>query len=140
MEFFRNDMKTRVRAIIVQDGYLLLIHRVKNGKEYWVFPGGGLEDSDLAPQSGLKRECQEELGVYVSVDSIFTEQVFETQIEIFYICSIISGEIGTGQGPESRCDPRLSGTYELQWILISDLDKKNVQPVEVRDKISISFG
>lgn len=129
------DTKIKVRAIIIKDGRLLLIRRVKDNKEYWVFPGGGLEEFDLTPDAGLERECKEELGVDVSVAAIFTEQVFGTYREIFYICTILRGKIGTGKGPEFTGDPKLVGTYEPEWIPIFDLSKKNVQPVEVRDRV-----
>ena len=34
----------RVTGVVFNDGNekLLLIHRLKNGDEYWVFPGGGV--------------------------------------------------------------------------------------------------
>ena len=70
-------MNTRVCAIIVQGQTLLLIHRVKGGREYWVFPGGGLEEADGSPENGLQRECLEELGVEVEVGLLFAEDVFD---------------------------------------------------------------
>lgn len=133
-------MKKRVRAVIVQNGFVLLIHRVKPGREYWVFPGGGLEETDGTPQDGLKRECLEELGVHVEVGDLFAEGGYDSssgkQIELFYHCRIAGGEIGIGTGPEFTRDLGQSGTYEPQWISISDLAGKNVQPTVVRDNVA----
>lgn len=133
-------MKKRVRAVIMQNNSVLLIHRVKADREYWVFPGGGLEETDTSPQDGLKRECLEELGVRVEVGDLFIEETHdssqEKQTELFYRCRIIGGEIGTGTGPEFARDSKQSGTYEPQWIPISDLANKNVQPPAVRDKVT----
>ena len=39
-------VKDRVSAIIINDGKILLIHRFRDGKEYWVLPGGGVEQSE----------------------------------------------------------------------------------------------
>jgi 8-oxo-dGTP pyrophosphatase MutT (NUDIX family) len=128
-------MKKRVRAVIIKDGLLLLIHRIKQGKKYWVFPGGGLEDFDASPQKGLERECFEELGVKVEVNDLFMEKPEENQVESFYNCKIISGELGTGKGPEFTSDPNQSGIYEIQKVPISSLSGKNVYPPDVRDKI-----
>src|SRR3989344_5924029 len=59
-------MIDRVRSVIVKEEKLLLIERVKSGKEtYYVFPGGGVERSDSNPEEALKRECREELGLEV---------------------------------------------------------------------------
>lgn len=131
-------MKKRVRAIIIQDNALLLIHRIKAGADYWVFPGGGLEDSDTSPQTGLQRECLEELGVIVAVKDLFMEiqsGVMTDELEMFYWCRIISGEIGTGAGPELTRDPAQRGTYAIEWIHLAKVAELNVYPTTVRDKL-----
>ena len=133
------NMKTRVRALIVQEAKILLIHRIKGGQEYWVFPGGGLEEGDSTPQQGLVRECLEELGVTVKVGTQFAERPSgsgaESQVERFYICSIVAGEVGPAKGPESGRDPRVYGTYQNEWVPLTELAVKNVQPNEIRDKV-----
>lgn len=133
-------MKKRVRAIIIDKDSLVLIHRIKAGREYWVFPGGGIEKSDTSLQTGLKRECREELGVEVEVDGLFMERPSDSpetdQIEYFYFCHIVSGELGTGSGPEFTRDPEISGTYEIQKVPCSDLLRKNVYPMDVRNRIA----
>lgn len=132
-------MKKRVRAIIVQNRSILLMHRIKQDREYWVFPGGGLEETDLSPEEGLKRECFEELGVKVEVGNFFTEEEYgpseERQVELFYCCEIINGVVGLGKGPEFTRDSKQFGVYDPQWVPISDLTNKNVQPTPVRDKV-----
>ncbi len=136
-------MKKRVRAIIITTDSILLMHRVKPDREYWVFPGGGLEETDSSPQEGLKRECMEELGVEVAVGNLFAEERLDSpqgeQAEYFYRCRIVSGEVGTGEGPEFSRDPMKSGTYDPQWIPIRSLPGKNVQPTTVRDKLISAY-
>lgn len=53
-----NSKRIRAVAIIVNDGKVLLMHRINNGKEYHVFPGGGVENSETVEQAVL-REVQE---------------------------------------------------------------------------------
>lgn len=131
----------RVRAIIIKDGKVLLMHRVKNGLEYWAFPGGAIDETDRTPEEALKRECLEELGVEVEVLDFFMETKSRAptalgEIEHFYNCKIISGIVGTGTGPEfSGRDIDKYGTYEVEWLLLNTIKDKNVWPIEVRDKI-----
>lgn len=135
------NLSSRVRAIIIENNKVLLIHRVKNGNEYWAFPGGGVEEIDKTLDDALKRECLEELGVMVSVDKLFMEKPSLApnaigQIEYFYQCKILSGEVGTGTGPEfSDRDIEKYGTYRVEWLPLSEIKDKNVYPLELRDKL-----
>ncbi len=38
-------MKSRVRAVIIENGKLLTIKRTKSNLVYWVIPGGGVEEN-----------------------------------------------------------------------------------------------
>lgn len=55
----------RSSAIIIKDNKILLIHRKKEGKEYWVFPGGGVEEGETHEETIL-REVREETGLQAS--------------------------------------------------------------------------
>lgn len=132
-------MKKRVRAVIVQGKSVLLIRRIKADKEYWVFPGGGVEELDVSPKAALVRECKEELGVDVNVGELLTEEILHSpagdQSESFFICKILSGVVGTGDGPEFNRDSKLSGTYRPEWVPLVAFPAMNVMPIEARDKV-----
>lgn len=136
-EYIKNQNK-RVRAVIVKDNKVLLMHRIKQGHEYWVFPGGGIDKEDKSLEDGLKRECKEELGVEVEIKDLYFKEfdTFSNQIQYYHICKITNGELGTGNGPEwTNRDIDKYGTYEIVWIPISELKDKTVYPFKVRDKI-----
>jgi len=132
-------MRSVVRAIIIKDDSLLVIKRVKNNETYWVFPGGGVEDGE-DQMGALKRECKEELGVVVEVFEImfeypFINKEFGEQHEYFYRCDIISGKIGTGDGPEYNNDSKYNGTYEPCWIKLNEVSNVDLRPLEIKDNI-----
>src|SRR5680860_1421288 len=93
-------MKSRVRAVIIKDGKILLIKRTKPGLVYWVIPGGGVEAGETN-EDALIRECKEELGISIKIKElimdIFSEKE-ETvgQKEYFYLVDILAGTIGSG--------------------------------------------
>jgi len=132
-------MKERVRAIIKNGNAILLIHRIKKGREYWVFPGGGVENNDKNKETALVRECREELGVEVQVGDLFTQYELgesdEKQCECFYFCEIIGGILGTGSGPEFQNDINYEGMYTLEWVPLNDFLLKSIQPEEVKKKL-----
>jgi 8-oxo-dGTP pyrophosphatase MutT (NUDIX family) len=129
-------MKKRVRAIIKEGDKILLIRRIKKGREYWVFPGGGVEKTDTDHKSALIRECDEELGVEVRVGGLVTTYEFgeagKEQCEYFYSCEITGGELGTGSGPEFQEGTHYEGIYALEWVPLKDFSSTNVQPEEVK--------
>lgn len=132
-------MTERARAIIKKDNEILLIHRIKKGREYWVFPGGGIEESDKNNEAALTRECKEELGVDVLVGDLFTTSslgdVGKEQLEHFYYCEITGGKLGTGTGPEFQEGTNYEGMYSLEWVSLSNFSSKNIQPENVKKKL-----
>jgi ADP-ribose pyrophosphatase YjhB (NUDIX family) len=51
-------MNQRVRGIIIENGKIVLIERVKGDKTYYIFPGGGVEEGETILQA-LHREMKE---------------------------------------------------------------------------------
>src|SRR3990167_8923570 len=128
-------MIDRVRSVIVKEEKVLLIERVKSGKEtYYVFPGGGVERSDSNPEEALKRECREELGLEVQIEQEVCRTEFNGQVEAFYRCRIISGEVSRDiGGPESSRTIALSGSYQIVWKDLADVGNLNIQPQKVKN-------
>jgi len=132
-------IKERARAIIIDHGKILLINRIKGDDFYWVIPGGGVEFGESHEQA-VKRECLEELGVKIEVQKLFLQrpsdkQETKGQQEFFYLCNIIDGKIGTGQGPEFQAGTQYGGAYRIKWVDLKDLPEINLKPEEVKCKI-----
>jgi len=139
MANFSKKITERVRAIIIEQDKILLINRIKGNDSYWVIPGGAVESHESHEQA-VKRECLEELGVEIEVQKLFLQrlgdkQEIEGQQEFFYLCSIVDGQIGTGQGPEFQTGTQYKGEYRIRWADLKDLPKINLKPEEVKNKI-----
>ena len=68
--------RIRVAGLIEMEGGYALMHRMnvkpsdnpnKPHGEYYVFPGGGLEEDDASLEAGVAREVLEEFGIEVEV-------------------------------------------------------------------------
>ncbi|MFA5069998.1 MAG: NUDIX domain-containing protein [Patescibacteria group bacterium] len=133
-----------VKAIIIENNKILLLKRNREGRIYWVFPGGQVESGETDEQA-LKREVKEEVGVDVSVGKLIFQTKYKLpkketkEDEYFYLCRYIGGEIGTGQGPEYQPNSGYVGTYEPQWVAIKDLRKMKVLPEEVKNLVPEKF-
>jgi 8-oxo-dGTP diphosphatase len=57
------NIRVRAQAVILdEENRILLVNHVKDGKEYFVLPGGGVEFGETAEES-LLRELKEELDI-----------------------------------------------------------------------------
>jgi 8-oxo-dGTP diphosphatase len=135
-------MKERVRAIIINNDKIILIKRVKSEGVYFVFPGGGVEDGENKTEA-LLREVREELGLDVVIRELVSslrldKDKFE-QIEYFYLCDVISGTLGTGDGPEFQNNSSYEGSHEVLEISIANLKELNLFPLEIRDLVFERF-
>ena len=63
------QIRIRVAGILVKDGQVLLVRHEKQGRTYWLLPGGGVEFGETAGEA-LVREFQEEVGLYIEVGKL----------------------------------------------------------------------
>ncbi|MBM3255968.1 MAG: NUDIX domain-containing protein [Candidatus Moranbacteria bacterium] len=108
-------MKKRVRAIIFADDRIILMRREKAGREYFVFPGGLVEEGE-SKEEALRRECREELGIEIRAVRLIKKQDLtlyaDKQREYFYLCEKTGGVLGTGDGPEYQDEKGYWGAHE----------------------------
>jgi 8-oxo-dGTP pyrophosphatase MutT (NUDIX family) len=82
-------MNKAVRAIVVEDGKILLMHRNKYGSQYYTLVGGRIGAGETHEQA-LVREVMEETGLQVTAARpVFTEDHPEPYNEqTIYLCEI----------------------------------------------------
>lgn len=138
----KQKMRNRAGGLLIENGKVLLMHRIKNVNgvinEYYVVPGGGMEEGETLEEA-TKRELNEEIGIEVELieDEPFFTLEQEQGNQYFSLINKISGEIGTGNGPEFN-DPNYAnrGLYAAEMISIKDIveGKVNMVPQEIKEK------
>lgn len=146
-----------VRGVVKIDGKLLLLHRIKHGEEYWVVPGGGVEQGESYEET-VVREMEEEVGIvvkplkelvrvefgdveeYLGNRKIIDEKAIATiylpgwsAMDIFYLCEYVSGEVGSGTGVEFAERSSVDNFYEIQAISAEELHSINIKPAEIKE-------
>jgi ADP-ribose pyrophosphatase YjhB (NUDIX family) len=140
-------MRIRVAGLVEIENGFALMHR-KNVKktenlnkpygEYYVFPGGGLEECDKSLEDGAKREILEEFGIEVEVkEQICFRKINDEDEEYLFLCEYKSGKFGTGTGPEFSGDPKYADRGEYIPTIVSKEEFKNLRivPEEFKEKI-----
>lgn len=131
---------TRSAAILIKNNAVALIKRQREGRTYYVFPGGSVEPVET-PEQAVIREVQEELGLEVSIDRLVARVYYERDHirrtnQYYYLVRITGGTFGTGGGPEMQgLYPPESGTYKPVWMPIRQLIREVVYPIQVAQLI-----
>lgn len=118
-------MRTRAGIILIEDGKVALIERHRGGLDYFVFPGGGV-DEDETPEQAAIREAMEELGVEVVIRRKVAVIHFDQSTQVYFLVERIGGEFGSGTGEEfTNADPDdpQEGIYIPIWMPVDELSK-----------------
>ncbi len=138
-----SGMGTTVTAAIVEGGRVALIRRVREGRTYYVFPGGGVEAGETAEAAAI-REAHEELGVDVELDGLLHAEVFEGTEFLYFAATIVGGEFGTGRWPDHAHRPAQlrarRGTYEAVWVSRAELERHDVRPRALAERLAADGG
>lgn len=120
-------MRHRAGIILIENGQVALIERHRQGRHYFAFPGGGIDDNETPEQTAI-RESKEELGIEVKLKRKVAEYVFRGYRQYYFLAEVTGGEFGTGSGEEYRDYDPIHGTFEPIWMPLEDVTVKNVLP------------
>ena len=131
-------MRQPIRAvgIVIKDKSLLLMHRINQGKEYYVFPGGGVEENETIEEA-ITRELREETSVEVNnLRLLYHHHIIgdaNDSDQYFYLCDYVSGVPKLSEGNELAENRAGTDFYEPLWYPISKLSQTLLYPLEIRD-------
>ena len=121
----------RAVGIIIHDSKVLLIRRCHDGRQYSIFPGGGVESDETVEQAVI-RELMEETHISVSIKRLLYHlDLIGDSDQFFYECSYLAG-VPTLGGEELE-ETKRGDIHEPMWVPISDLPELTLFPLEVRD-------
>lgn len=115
-------MPMRASAVILQGGKILLMHRIKLDRDYFVLPGGTVEEGETVEEA-VVREAKEETGFDVAIKEPLGEIYDERNEKMHHLFSveILSGTLELGS-PEKERNCKGNG-YCLEWHFLETLSK-----------------
>lgn len=124
----------RAGAFIIDNEKILLIHRFFQGREYYVIPGGGVEEGETIEEAAI-REIKEETNLDAKLNKHVFEfyNEFDKRVNHFFLVTEFTGTPELG-GPEAKRNSE-EDTYILEWHNLSELEKINLVPKIVQEKL-----
>lgn len=121
------------RAIIIEDGKLLAMFRrkIKNDgsvKEYYVIPGGGLEEGETLEENVI-RELKEEFNVDIEIIKFLGTEEYEDTIANYFLCKIVNGTPKLGGEELERMTSQ--NYYEIRYINLNDIDNYDINAKDI---------
>ncbi len=135
-------IRNSARAIIIENGKVLLTKNSDASGYFYLFPGGGQEPGEELREAVI-RECIEEIGKEVNVGELmfvreyigknheFAEWDYDFhQIEFYFSCTLEStdGLMVNGNNPDSN-------QVAVKWIDIDALENIRLYPKTLGEKI-----
>lgn len=128
-------MEKRVssRAIIIDDNKLLTMFRrkIKNDgsiKEYYVIPGGGLEEGETLEENVI-RELKEEFNVDIEIIKFLGTEEYEDTIANYFLCKIVNGIPKLGGEELERMTSQ--NYYEIKYIDLREIDCYDINAKDI---------
>jgi 8-oxo-dGTP pyrophosphatase MutT (NUDIX family) len=133
---------TRVAVIVIKNNQILLIHRFRKGKDFWVIPGGSVEEGESLEEAG-KREIKEETNLDVEIGEKLWEYENDyygdgIRKEYYFLAKNFSdGEVRmTGEELERASE---QNQFHPEWVSLAKIKDLNLKPEFAKEKILLSF-
>lgn len=131
------NMRRAVRAIVIKENNLLVMHRNKFGVQYDTLPGGRVEINESL-QEALFRELEEETTLVIDNPRlIFIEHAgLPYGDQYIFLCEYISGEPQLDANSDEAVIDRLGeNLYQPAWLPLNVLSEKPFVSEQLKNKI-----
>lgn len=134
---YNDGMRRAVRAIIIKDDKLLVMHRNKFGTEYDTLPGGNIEIGET-PEQALYREVAEETMVQFSDPRLVfiehSDPIYGDQY--VFLCTYVSGEPQLHpESEETHINKMGENLYDPKWLSLTELQQAPFLSDALRNQI-----
>lgn len=126
-------MGKRAVSIIIKDSRILLMHRIKNGQEYFVFPGGGVKEGEIIEKAAA-REIKEEFDLDIKIEKFLFKIKNKDRYEFYFLVKDFSGTPKISGEEKERMNKK--NQYMPVWKNLKEIESlNNLYPLKVKLKI-----
>ncbi|HSX01282.1 MAG TPA: NUDIX domain-containing protein [Candidatus Saccharimonas sp.] len=134
-------VKTRAAVAVIYDGRVLLVHRHKAGREYYVLPGGKVEAGET-PEQAAVRELREETTLAVelgqSIMDVTEDGPLGRERNVYFLAASFTGQPRFGDAAPESARQSPDNSYQLEWVPLADLPRLPLVPESIKAALSPS--
>lgn len=131
-KYLDGKKSSRASILMIRDGKVLMIHRLRDGNEYYVLPGGGIEANET-PEMAALRELEEETSVGAEIIkqmAHFSDS--EGHQHYIFLSKYVTGTPNLKIDSPEKSKSSNDNVYEPQWVSIKKLKESVIWPEEVK--------
>ncbi len=132
-------IKQRASALIIKDRRILLLHRLKYGEDFFVFPGGRVEEGET-PEAAMIREVMEETSLTV-LSCKFAFEVIIPMVGkqyLFFLCQTSNGTPRLGWPETDRQNNE--NIYLFEWHKLDKVKDLNLLPSACKERFCLEYS
>lgn len=124
MEVEESGPRLRAAVLVVVGGKILVVRHRKNGREYYMLPGGGVRRGEKVPEA-LAREVEEETGLRITPGRLLfvTETLFPGGgrhiVHLVFSVRDVQGTLGK---------PRDARVKSAEWVDVGGISGMEILP------------
>jgi 8-oxo-dGTP diphosphatase len=112
--------RVRAAALVCKDNKILMIKRKKLFREYYILPGGTVENNE-SPESAALRELFEETSVTADIAKELHTYTFNSVFNHIFLCTYINGEPKLQDDSEEVRHSNMLNHFTPLWVPLHDL-------------------
>lgn len=130
-------MRESVRAVVIENGSLLVMRRNKRGREYYTLIGGGIDRGETA-EAALHREVAEEASITLASPRLIITQVGGPKFgrQYIYLCEYVEGVPALAANSEEALqNAEGENLYSPMWLPLEQLPQIDFLPRELQQSL-----
>jgi ADP-ribose pyrophosphatase YjhB (NUDIX family) len=116
--------RIRVAVAVLQEEQILLVEHTKNGRSYWLLPGGGLEWGEGLHEA-VCREVEEETGLRIQAgDLLFASETLAPDSGKHLVHLVFAGQLLGGR----IAVPEEARITDVRWFPLPEVCRLTLHP------------